>query len=123
MYTNIQNEAFLDRFDFTFEQEYPPYEVEKQILIVNAKKFNIPIDENFNDFTDKLCRWSGDIRYVQSNGGSFTDVVSTRRLIGIIKAYKKFNDKMKALNIGLSRYDNTTKQGFISYYKKIDDTI
>ena len=121
VYTNIMNEAFLDRFHFTFEQGYPPPDVEEQILYSHITSNNITLTDDLRQFVKNLCRWAQDTRTIYFNGGGIGDVISTRRLIAIIKAYKFFHDKVKALNMGLSRYDETTKEGFISYYSKIDD--
>ena len=51
--TNVLNEAFLERFPITFEQDYPSASVETKILI------NQGCDP---EFTEMLIKWGGVIR-------------------------------------------------------------
>jgi MoxR-like ATPase len=121
--TNILNEAFVDRFNYTFEQPYPPKEIEEIILLSHIKVNKIPLTDELSEFVKNLCRWAEDTRVVYFNGGAVGEVISTRRLIGIIKAYKHFGNKLKALNLALSRFDETTRNSYISYYSKIDNIL
>lgn len=112
--TNILNEAFLDRFEFTFEQPYPPPEIEKQILLNHQPSAN-------SEFVDHLTNWANLIRITYYEGG-FDEVVGTRRLISILKSYNTFKSKEKAIEMCLSRFDEKVKYAFISLYKKIDES-
>ena len=51
------------------------------------------------------------------------EIISTRRLVHIIRAYSIFNDKMKAIKVCLNRFDDETKQSFIELYDKVDADI
>ena len=113
--TRVMNEAMLDRFDFWFEVDYAPKAVEKRILLKRMKSFG-KVDENF---ADCLAKWADAIR-IGFNDGSFNDVITTRRLINICKAYAIFGCKQKALSMTLARFDKDTQSAFISFYNKID---
>jgi len=113
--TRVMNEAMLDRFDFWFEVDYAPKNVEKRILLKRMKSFG-KVDENF---ADCLTKWADAIR-IGYNDGSFNDVITTRRLINICKAYAIFGCKQKALSMTLARFDKDTQTAFISFYNKID---
>lgn len=121
--TNIMNEAMLDRFDFTFEQNYPDFQNELKILYIYAKKYKIDNHSNIHNLLNNLCVWSRDLRKTYEEGGILNDVISTRRLISIIKAYSKYGKIKKSLQISLARYDKDTQEAFITYYSKIDDLI
>lgn len=117
--TNIMNEAFLERFSITLEQEYPPVRTESKILTNILKSFGL---EN-KDFVDKLTQWAEIIRKAFSDGVVF-DIISTRRLVHICEAYAIFNqNREKAIQLCLNRFDTETKIAFLDFYKKIDDTI
>jgi len=109
--TNVLNEAFLERFPVTFEQEYPTASVETNIL----KK--ICSDEKF---CKRLADWADIIRKTFNDGG-IDEVISTRRLVHIVNAYNIFNDKEKAIKVCLNRFDDETKQSFIELYDKVDE--
>ena len=111
--TNVLNEAFLERFALTFEQEYPPTAIESRIL-------NKICDDD--KFCTRLATWADIIRKTFKEGG-IDEVISTRRLIHIIKAYSIFNDKVKAINLGLNRFDDETKQAFMSLYDAVDADV
>jgi MoxR-like ATPase len=113
--TNIMNEAFLDRFDFTYEQDYAPKATEKKILSKAMKKYGA----NDDAFIDHLITWAEMIRKSYKDG-AVTEMISTRRLINICKAYSVFKNKIKAVNISLARFDRETQDAFMSLYKKID---
>lgn len=57
--TNILNEAFLERFAVTFEQEYPSANVELKIVKNLMKQFSCVDDE----FATTLVKWAEAIRY------------------------------------------------------------
>lgn len=113
--TNIMNEAFLDRFDYTFEQDYAPKATEKKIIGKALKKYGIKDD----DFVDHLVNWADMARISYKNGG-VQEVISTRRLVNICKAYSVFKDKIKAVSLSLARFDDVTKESFMTLYKKLD---
>ena len=108
--TNVLNEAFLERFPVTFEQEYPTASIEKKILSASC------CDE---EFVSHLVDWAGIIRKTFYDGG-IDEIISTRRLVHIIRAYNIFNDKAKALKVCLNRFDDETKQSFMELYDKVD---
>jgi hypothetical protein len=108
--TNVLNEAFLERFPVTFEQEYPTPANEVKIL---AK---ICDDDQF---TTKLVDWADIIRKTFYDGG-IEEIISTRRLVHIVKAYGIFGDKAKAIQVCVNRFDDETKQAFLELYDKVD---
>jgi len=117
--TNVLNEAFLERFPITFEQEYPTLVTENKILTKVAESLNIPMVGEHTDFIKHLCTWSEIIRKTFNDGG-IDEVISTRRLVHIIKAYAIFGKKDKALKVCLNRFDDETKSTFVELYDKID---
>jgi flagellin-specific chaperone FliS len=117
--TNVLNEAFLERFPITFEQDYPTITVETKILTKVAESLNIPMIGEHTDFIKHLCTWSEIIRKTFNDGG-IDEVISTRRLVHIIKAYSIFGKKDKALKVCLNRFDDETKTTFVELYDKID---
>jgi hypothetical protein len=117
--TNVLNEAFLERFPITFEQEYPTISVETKILTKVAESLKIPMVGEHTDFIKHLCTWSEIIRKTFNDGG-IDEVISTRRLVHIIKAYSIFGKKDKAIKVCLNRFDDETKTTFIELYDKID---
>jgi hypothetical protein len=117
--TNVLNEAFLERFPITFEQEYPTVTVETKILTKVAESLNIPMIGEHTAFIKHLCNWSDIIRKTFADGG-IDEVISTRRLVHIMKAYSIFGKKDKALKVCLNRFDDETKSTFVELYDKID---
>jgi len=117
--TNVLNEAFLERFPITFEQEYPTLATENKILTKVAESLNIPMVGEHTDFIKHLCTWSEIIRKTFNDGG-IDEVISTRRLVHIIKAYSIFGKKDKAIKVCLNRFDDETKSTFVELYDKID---
>ena len=108
--TNILNEAFLERFPITFEQDYPTAPIETKILINNN------CDE---DFADNLIKWAGVIRKTFFDGG-VDEVITTRRLVHIVQAYSIFGNRLDAITKCVSRFDDDTKQSFLDLYTKVD---
>ena len=113
--TNVLNEAFLERFPVTFEQEYPTPKTEQKILDGVAKTLNVD-DANF---CKRLTDWADIIRKTFFDGG-IEEIISTRRLIHIIRAYSIFGDKAKAIQVCVNRFDDETKQAFLELYDKVD---
>jgi len=117
--TNVLNEAFLERFSITLEQDYPTLSTEVKILTKVAESINIPMIGEHTDFIKNLCTWSEIIRKTFNDGG-IDEVISTRRLVHIIKAYSIFGKKEKAIKVCLNRFDDETKTTFVELYDKID---
>jgi len=117
--TNVLNEAFLERFPVTFEQDYPSLTVEKKILTNVAQSLSIPMVKEHEDFINHLCTWSEIIRKTFVDGG-IDEVISTRRLVHVLRAYSIFGKKEKAIKVCLNRFDDETKTTFVELYDKID---
>ena len=117
--TNVLNEAFLERFALTFEQEYPTPAIESKILQRVADSL---IVENNTEFCTNLANWADIIRKTFKDGG-IDEVISTRRLVHIIRAYAIWGDRMKAIKVCVNRFDDETKQSFIDLYDKIDANV
>ena len=115
MGTNILNEAFLDRFAATFYQEYPSTSSEAKILKKQFAKYEM----NEDDFVDKLVKWADVIRKAFKDG-AVDEIVTTRRLMDIVKTYSIFNNKMKAITMCLERFDDETRDSFADLYTKVD---
>ena len=109
--TNVLNEAFLERFPVTFEQEYPTVAIETRIL-------NKLCDDEI--FCKRLADWADIIRKTFYDGG-IEEIISTRRLVHIVKAYSIFGDKEKAIEVCVNRFDDETKQAFLELYDKVDE--
>ena len=116
--TNILNEAFLERFAITIEQPYATSAVEKKIVLGSMKKYG-KVDE---DFATNLVTWSEVIRKTFFDGG-VDEVISTRRLDHITKAFAIFGDKMKSIELCVARFDEETKESFLDLYTKIDEGV
>jgi len=113
--TNVLNEAFLERFPVTFEQEYPTPKTEQKILEGVASSLSV----NDANFCKRLTDWADIIRKTFFDGG-IEEIISTRRLVHIIRAYSIFGDKAKAIQVCVNRFDDETKQAFLELYDKVD---
>ncbi len=108
--TNVLNEAFLERFPITFEQDYPSASVETRILL----------NQGCNpEFAENLVKWAGVIRKTFYDGG-VDEVITTRRLVHIVQAFRIFNDRLVAITNCVNRFDDDTKQSFLDLYTKVD---
>ena len=116
--TNILNEAFLERFAITIEQPYPAASTEKKIVMGSMKKYG-SVDK---EFADNLVTWAEVIRKTFYDGG-VDEVISTRRLDHIVKAFTIFGDKMQSIEMCVARFDEDTKESFMDLYTKIDAGI
>ena len=116
--TNILNEAFLERFAITIEQEYPTPATEKKILVGIMQSLGCLDDE----FAQKLVDWADIIRKTFYDGG-IDEIVATRRLVHIVNAFKIFGDRMKAIQLCVNRFDDETKQAFLDLYTKVDGDV
>jgi hypothetical protein len=113
--TNVLNEAFLERFPVTFEQEYPS--VANEIKILEKVAQTLGVDDS--NFCKRLADWADIIRKTFYDGG-IEEIISTRRLVHIIRAYSIFQDKAKAIQVCVNRFDDETKQSFLELYDKVD---
>jgi hypothetical protein len=110
----ILDEAFLERFPITVEQEYPSPATEKKI-IANKMEFFGKVD---TEFADKLISWAEVIRKTFEEGG-VDEIISTRRLVNIVQAYSIFNSREDAITYCINRFDNDTKTAFMDLYVKM----
>jgi len=113
--TNVLNEAFLERFPITFEQEYPAAKTEQKIVATKLKSAGNADDK----FATNLVTWADVIRKTYKDGG-VDEIISTRRLVHIAEAYSIFKNKMKAIEVCTNRFDNDTKTSFVDLYTKVD---
>jgi MoxR-like ATPase len=111
--SQILDDAFLERFPITIEQEYPDAKTERKILT--------PLIED-KEFVEHLCQWADVVRQTYDNGGT-DEIISTRRLVHIAKAFKIFGDRMKAIELCVNRFDTETKLAFLDLYSKVDASV
>ena len=111
--TNVLNEAFLERFPVTFEQAYPSPATEAKILMKHCDD---------DKFVSNLVDWADIIRKTFADGG-IDEVISTRRLVHIAQAYRIFGDKVKAIKVCISRFDDETMKAFEELYDKVDADV
>jgi MoxR-like ATPase len=109
--SQILDDAFLERFPITVEQEYPDNKVEKKILEAHLTEV---------EFIDSLVKWAEVIRKTFDEGG-VDELISTRRLVHIAQAYNIFKDKKKAIELCVSRFDEDTKVSFLDLFSKIEN--
>lgn len=116
--TNVMNEAFLERFPITCEQQYPSTVIEKKIM----KKVFDSLGIIDTAFINTLVDWADIIRKTFMDGG-VDEIISTRRLVHIAKAYAIFDDRMQAIDLCINRFDEDTMVSFRELYKKIDAEV
>jgi len=116
--TNVLNEAFLDRFDWTMEQDYATRATETRIIKKKMEKYG-KVDE---DFADYLTRWAEITRKAYTEG-AIDEIITTRRLENICKAFAIFEDRKTSVALALARFDSDTQQAFWSLYEKVDESI
>ncbi len=116
--TNILNEAFLERFPITVEQEYPSTTVERKIL----DKVFASLDVEAGDFAERLVTWADIIRKTFYEGG-IDEIIATRRLVHIANAYAIFGERKKAIEMCIARFDDDTKTSFLDLYSKVDAEV
>ena len=109
------NEAFLERFAITIEQPYANKKTEEKIILGSMDKYG----KSDKKFAQNLCTWAEVIRKTFYDGG-VDEIISTRRLDHIVKAFSIFGDKMKAIELCVARFDDDTKESFLNLYTKID---
>ena len=113
--TNVLNEAFLERFPVTFEQQYPSAKIEEKIVSNKLKSSGKSDDK----FAHNLVTWADVIRKTYVDGG-VDEIISTRRLVHIAEAYGIFRNKMKAISVCTNRFNDDTKKSFVDLYSKVD---
>ena len=113
--TNVLNEAFLERFPITFEQQYPAAKTEQKIVATKLKSAG----KSDEKFATNLVTWADVIRKTYKDGG-VDEIISTRRLVHIAEAYSIFKNKMKAIEVCTNRFDDDTKTSFVDLYTKVD---
>jgi|TARA_A100001388_G_scaffold268173_1_gene243052 hypothetical protein len=116
--TQIMNEAMLERFAITMQQEYPPVTTERNIL-KKEMALSGDVDE---DFAKKLVDWADIIRKTYYEG-AIDDVITTRRLVHIVNAYRMFGDKLKSITMCISRFDEDTRNAVLDLYTKVDEGV
>ena len=116
--TNVLNEAFLERFPVTFEQSYPHVKSEEKMLSLHSASVGV----HDSEFIKKLVDWADIIRKTFYDGG-IEEIISTRRLVHIIRAYSIFKNKAKAIENCVNRFDDETKQSFMELYDKVDSDV
>jgi len=115
--TNLLNEAFLERFPITVEQAYPSINVEKKILHRSFEQLGATVTPEAQTFFETLARWAETIRVTYFEEG-IEDLISTRRLVHIVKTYAIFNDEQRALTLCLNRFDKEVQAKFVDLYNK-----
>ena len=113
--TNVLNEAFLERFPVTFEQQYPSAKIEEKIVSTKLASAGKKDDK----FAHNLVTWADVIRKTYNDGG-VDEIISTRTLVHIAEAYGIFKNKMKAISVCTNRFDDDTKTSFVDLYTKVD---
>lgn len=112
--TNVLNEAFLERFAVTFNQDYPSQSTEKKIVLNLMESFNCVDD----DYASTLVKWADAIRRTFADGG-VDETITTRRLVHIVRAYSIFKDKKKAVELCINRFDDITRNAFADLFEKV----
>jgi MoxR-like ATPase len=112
--TNVLNEAFLERFAVTFEQDYPNAKIEVKI-IKNLMETYGCLDP---EFAETLVKWADAIRRTFEDGG-VDETITTRRMIHIVRAFAIFKNHQKAVGLCCNRFDAATKTAFIDLYEKV----
>ena len=115
---SIIDEAFLERFTVSIDQPFPTLVTEKKIILKHMEKFN----KSDEDFADKLVTWADVIRKTFYDDG-VDEVISTRRLCHIVQTFSIFNNRMKAIDMCISRFDVDTKEAFLDLYTKVDSGV
>lgn len=113
---SIIDDAFLERFTVAIDQQFPSAKTEKKIVLKHMEKFGSSDDT----FAEKLVTWADIIRKTFYDDG-VDEVISTRRLCHIVQTYSIFNDKLKAIELCIARFDDDTKAAFLDLYTKVDD--
>lgn len=116
--TRIMNEAFLERFPVTIQQQYPDRKTELKIISAIMKSKG----KEDAQFADCLTQWSEKIRESYALG-NVPEVMTTRRLINTVIGWTIFNDRKMAVELAIARFDADTRKAFMDFYTTIDDEI
>jgi len=114
------DDAWLERFPITIEQEYPTPVVEKKILTNYLNDGTMTEDDK--SFIEHLTVWSDIIRKTFTEG-AIDELISTRRLVHIAQTFRMIGDRQKAIRLCINRFDEETKTAFLDLYTKVDPTI
>jgi len=114
--TNVLNEAFLERFAITFNQDYPSASVENKIVMNLMRSLNC-VDEQF---AETLTKWADAIRRTFADGG-VDETITTRRLVHIVRTFSMFKDKKKAVELCINRFDDITRNAFLNLFEKVSN--
>ena len=112
---SIIDDAFLERFTISVDQNFPSLNIEKKIVLKHMDKYDA-ID---TDFADKLVTWADIIRKTYYDDG-VDEIISTRRLCHIVQTFSIFDKRDKAIDLCISRFDSDTKEAFLDLYSKVD---
>ena len=112
--TNVLNEAFLERFAVTFNQDYPESRTEMKIVMNLMKTYGCE-DEKF---ADTMVKWADAIRRTFDAGG-VDETITTRRLIHIVRAFSIFKNQKKAIELCTNRFDDATRHAFVDLFDKV----
>lgn len=115
---NVLNEAFLERFPLTVEQEYPSKEIETKIIKQNLEALNVPLTPMLTEMTQDLVNWASLIRKTYEDG-AIDEIISTRRIVTIIKTFVIFQNSDKAIDLSINRFDSETKAALKDAYNKV----
>ena len=107
---NVLNEAFLERFNCVFEQDYPPAKVEMKILSKMCDN---------NVFLVNIVRWASSIRE-NYKIGTISRCITTRRLVQIVKNFQVFGSQKTAIQYGINRFDSDTRDAMMDYYENLN---
>jgi MoxR-like ATPase len=113
--TNILNEANLERFGETIEFDFPPPRTELMIILRLMEDLGC---EN-KEFAGDLVKWADVIRRTHKNNEGIEDVITTRRLVHIVRRYSMFPDTIECVTRCCSRFDSHTKDAFINLFTKV----
>lgn len=116
---SILDDAFLERFTISVDMQFPSMAIEKKILNKHMAKFDITDNENNSEFVTKLVTWADIIRKTFYDDG-VDELISTRRLCHVVQTFSIFDDRMKAIDLCISRFDEDTKIAFLDLYTKVD---
>ena len=115
------DDAWLERFPITIEQQFPNATIERKILTLYFSD-NRQMVEDESKFIDKLIMWAEVIRKTFAEN-AIDEVISTRRLVHIVQTYKLFGDRMRSIRMCINRFDEETKTAFLDLYSKVDETV
>ena len=114
----IMDDALLERFAITVDQQFPTAKTEQKILLKKMESVQ-RVDE---EFASRLVEWANVVRKTFFEG-AIDDLISTRRLVHIVNAFAVFGDRIKAIEMCVSRFDEDTKKTFVDLYTKIDNMV